>query len=229
MAELKRQTLGDTSGASGHFVFKIRGEKNFVARRPLKKDNPPAPGEVVLARRAKFSLAGKVAGGIYKAGPLKEIWPKPAANNGTRFSAMFKKNYNDLGTYENLGTAWVIPDHGFEIQNAAIALSQKGMTITADELGAVANIDPNIEKYLVAVGIVIMTQPLNSSDEPFKVLSVKSGMQSLDNDQSINIVHEFTSAELSKYKSYTDKKVFLTFLTLTSAGVPVQWTEQFNN
>jgi hypothetical protein len=229
MAELKRQTLGDTSGASGHFVFRIKGEKNYVARRPLKKENPPPPTEAVAARRDKFKLTGKVAHGIYAAGPLKEIWPKPASNKGSRFTAMFKKNYAEIGTVQNLGTVFIVPDHGVLVHNTAIALTQKGMTITADQLGASSGIDPNLEKYLVAVGIVIMRTPTNPADAPFKVLAVKTGMQSMDNDTPINMPFEFNDVDLSQYTAYTDKKVFLTFLTLTTGGIPIHFTDQFNN
>jgi hypothetical protein len=229
MGELKRQTLGDASGAVGHLVFRIKGDQNIIAKRPLKKVNPKLPSAEVLARREKFKLTGMVAGGIYDAGSLKEIWPKPAANKGSRFTVMFKKNYSIIGTVDNLGTVQVIPDHGIIITNAAIALTQKGMTITADELGADAAIDPNLEKFLVAVGVVVMRTPTNPSDAPFKILSVKTGMQSLDNDTPISMNFEFGSLDLSQYSAYTDKKVFLTFLTLTSAGVPVHWTEQFKN
>ena len=229
MGELKRQTLGDASGTVGHLVFRIKGEKNIIAKRPVKKANAALPKADVLARRAKFKLTGMVAGAIYDAGLLKEIWPKPAANKGSRFTEMFKKNYGIIGTVENLGDAQVIPDHGIIISNAAIALTQKGMTITADELGADAGIDPSIEKFLGAVGVVIMTTPLNPNDASFKVLSVKTGLQSLDNDSPISLSFQFGSLDLSQYEAYTEKKVFLTFLTQTAAGVPVHWTEQFKN
>jgi hypothetical protein len=229
MGELKRQTLGDASGAVGHLVFRIKGEKNIIAKRPVKKVNPGVLSETVAALRAKFKLTGTVAGGIYKAGSLKSIWPKPGANKGSRYTEMFKKNYAIIGTVENLGTAQVIPDHGIIISNAAIALTQKGMTITADELGDGSGIDPNLEKYLVASGVVIMKTPTNPSDPAYKVLPITTGQQSLNNDQPISMSFEFGSLDLSQYEAYTDKKVFLTFLTLTSAGVPVHYTEQFKN
>jgi len=229
MGELKRQMLGDASGTVGHLVFRIKGEKNIIAKRPLKKANSVIPKPDVLARRDKFRLTGKVADGIFRAGSLKEIWPKPGANKGTRFTEMFKKNYGSIGTVDNLGDAVVIPDHGITISNAAIALTQKGMTITADELGASAGIDPNVEKFLMAAGVVVMRTPLNPSDASFKVLSIKTGQQSLDNDTPISLSFEFDSLDFTQYTAYTDKKVFLTFLTLTNAGVPVHWTEQFKN
>jgi hypothetical protein len=229
MGELKRQMLGDASGTVGHLVFRIKGEKNIIAKRPLKKASSVILKPGVLERREKFKLTGKVADGIFKAGLLKEIWPKPAANKGSRFTSMFKKNYGSIGSIENLGTAIIIPDHGITIQNAAIALTQSGMTITADEFGPSAGLDPDLEKFLVGVGVVIMTSPINPTDEKFKVLSVKTGLQSLDNDTPISLSFQFDSLSLSQYTAYTEKKVFLTFLTMTAAGVPVHWTEQFKN
>lgn len=229
MGQLKRQTLGEASGAVGHLVFRIKGEKNIIAKRPLKKINPAIPPAEVAARREKFKLSCAVSGGIYKAGSLKEIWPKPAANKGSRFTEMFKKNYAIIGTVADLGSAQVVPDHGIIISNASITLTQKGMTIAADELGEGCGIDPNVEKSLVAVGLVVMRTPTNPNDAAFKVLPVKTGVQSLDNDTPISISFQFDSLDLSQYEAYTDKKVFLTFLTLTQAGVPVHYTEQFRS
>ena len=227
--QLKRQTLGDASGAVGHLVFRIKGERNIIAQRPIKKANPLPPSEKVAAIRAKFKLAGNIAGCLYDAGTLKDLWPKPGVNKGTKYTAMFKKNYSTIGTFENLGVVQVTPDHGIPMTNAAIALTQKGMTITADEFGASAEIDPDLEKFLVAVGVVVMTTPTNPSDPPYKVLTVKTGLQSLDNDQPISMSFQFGGADIAQYEAYTDKKVFLTFLTQTAGGIPVHYTEQFSN
>lgn len=229
MGQLKRQTLGDASGAVGHLVFRIKGDQNIIAQRPVKKINPKPPSEKVLAVREKFTLAGHVAGAIYDAGSLKEIWPVPPVNKGTRYSEIFKKNYLSVGTIDDLGAAQVIPDHGIKVTNALITLNQKGMTITADELGTLSGVDPNVEKFIVGVGVVIMTTPLKPTDPACKILPVKTGLQSLDNDTPISLNFEFGGSEIAQFESYTNKKVFLTFLTQTAAGVPVHYTEQFNN
>jgi hypothetical protein len=229
MGQLKRQTLGEASGAIGHLVFRIKGEKNIIAKRPEKKVNPQPPSDKAAAVRAKFTLAGHVAGGIYKAGTLKDLWPKPGTNKGTKYTEMFKKNYLTIGTIDNLGTAQVVPDHGIIVKNAAIALTQKGMTITADQLGADSGIDPNVEKFLLGVGVVIMRTPTNSADPAYKILTVRTGAQSLDNDAPINMSFEFGGLDIAQYEAYTDKKVFLTFITQTAAGAAVHYTEQFNN
>jgi len=229
MGELKRQTLGEASGAVGHFVFRIKGEKNIIAKRPMKKANPLPPSDKVAAIRDKFRLAGHVAGGLYNAGSLKDLWPKPGTNKGTKYTEMFKKNYLTIGTIDSLGTVQVVPDHGIIVKNAAIALTQKGMTITADQLGTDSGIDPAVEKFLSGVGVVIMRTPTNSSDPSYKVLSVKTGLQALDSDTPINISYEFGGLDIAQYEAYTDKKVFLTFLTSTTAGAAVHYTEQFNN
>jgi hypothetical protein len=226
MAELKRQTLGDATGKVGHVVFKIKGNKNLICKDPVRKAIPTAE---MLARRAKFRLTSQVAKAIYGAGVLKLIWPKPSANKGTRFSEMFKKNYHVNGTPEAIGSAEVIPDHGVTIPNPAVVLTQKGMTITADQFDANANIDPNLEKFLIVEGIVIMTTPTKPDDLPYRVLSISTGKQSLDTDQPINISFEFFGNQLTLFKAYTVKNVYLTFLTLTASGEPVNYTDSFNN
>ncbi len=227
--QLKRQTLGDASGAVGHLVFRIKGERNIIAQRPIKKTNPGPVNEKVAAIRAKFKLAGNVAGGLYKAGSLKDLWPKPGTNKGTKYTEMFKRNHVTIGTIDELGTVQVVPDHGIPISNAAITLTQKGMTISADELGNNSGIDPNVEKFLVGVGVIIMRTPTNPADPEYKILTVKTGLQSLDNDTPISVNFEFGGADITQYSAYTDKKVFLTFLTQTALGVPVHYTEQFKN
>jgi hypothetical protein len=226
MAELKRQVLGDATGKVGHVVFRIKGNKNLICNDPHRTAVPSAD---TLARRARFKLAAQVAKGIYESGLLKNIWPKPGTNKGTRFSEMFKKNYAVIGSPDNFGRAEVTPDHGVKIPNAAIVLTQQGMTITADQFEASAQIDPNIEKFLSAEGIVVMTTPVKDTDLPYRVLSIKTGNQSLDNDQPVNLSFVFGGIDLSTYEAYTTKKVYLTFLTQTAAGEIVHYTEQFNN
>ena len=226
MAELKRQTLGDATGKVGHVVFKIKGNKNLICKDPVRKAIPTVD---MLARRAKFRLTSQIAKAIYSAGVLKLIWPKPGTNRGTRFSEMFKKNYPVNGTPDAIGSAEVIPDHGLIMENPEIVLTQKGMTITADQFEANSNIDPSVEKFIIVEGIVIMTTPTKEGDLPYRVLSMSTGKQSLNTDQPINISFEFFGNQLTLYKAYTEKKVYLTFLTLTSAGVPVNYTDSFNN
>jgi hypothetical protein len=226
MAELKRQTLGDATGKVGHVVFKIKGNKNLICKDPVRAK---LPTEDMLARRAKFKLTCQVAKAIYGAGVLKLIWPKPGTNKGTRFSEMFKKNYPVNGSPDAIGSAEVIPDNGVIMQNPAIVLTQAGMTITADQFASTANIDPNIEKFLIAEGIVILTTPTKDTDLPYRILPISTGRQSLNTDQPINISFEFFGSQASIYKGYTDKKVYLTFLTLNNSGEPVTFTDSFNN
>jgi hypothetical protein len=142
---------------------------------------------------------------------------------------MFKKNYPVNGSPDAIGSAEVIPDHGVTIPNPAVVLTQKGMTITADQFDANANIDPNLEKFLIVEGIVIMTTPTKPDDLPYRVLSISTGKQSLDTDQPINISFEFFGNQLTLFKAYTVKNVYLTFLTLTASGEPVNYTDSFNN
>ena len=226
MAELKRQTLGDATGKVGHVVFRIKGNKNLICKDSVRTAIPTAE---VLARRAKFALTSQICKGIYESGILKNMWPKPGTNKGTRFSEMFKKNYAINGTPDHIGKAAVIPAHGVEVKNALVTLTLEGMTITADQFEASAQIDPNVEKMIMAEGIVIMTTPTVAGDPEYKVLSIKTGQQSLESDQPISLSFAFGGGTLGEYKSYTDKKVFLTFLTLKTTGEAVNYTEQFNN
>jgi len=59
---------------------------------------------------------------------------------------MFKKNYGINGTPDAIGRAEVTPDFGVKVINPAIVLTQKGMTITADQIDPSAQIDFSVEK-----------------------------------------------------------------------------------
>jgi len=229
MGELKRQTLGEASGAVGHLVFRIKGKRNIIAHRPIKKVQPSVLDPEVQARRDKFKLTGKVAAGINETGVLKYVWPQPGENQGSRFNEIFKKNYETIGTIGSIGEAQVVPSFGIGVVNAAITLTATGVTITADSLAADSEIDPNVEKFLVAEGIIILTTPLKSTDPSCVVLSVKTGLQGMDSDQPINMAIVLSATDKAKYTSYTNKKVFLSFLTLTTAGAPIHFTEQIQH
>ena len=62
MGHLSKQVFGEVTGAVGHVVFKNKAGSNYIAMRAEKQKVCTDP--VVLARRAKFALTGKIAQAI---------------------------------------------------------------------------------------------------------------------------------------------------------------------
>jgi hypothetical protein len=227
MGRFKRQTFGQATGTVGQFVFRIKGDENIIARRPLKKVNPPPPPADIAARREKFKLTGTVAKSLNAVEQLKAIWPA-TGKRMSKFNEMFQVNYPNIGTVDNLGEPVIAPGFGFQVKNTLITLTPNGITIGADALG-IDCVDPSVEKYVIAVGIVILRQSTNPLVPKFTVLRIRSGQASVNSDEPISLTCPFGASDLSAFQTYTDKKVFLTLLTLDATGNTVNHSEQFKS
>jgi hypothetical protein len=216
MGRLSKQVFGEVTGAVGQVVFKHHAGNNYIAMRPDRQKVCTNP--VVLARRAKFALAGKIAKAINSIALLRSAWPQLVDKKLSRFNEMFQTNYNLIGSVANVGNISVAPLLGFTLANAHVTNLVSGVQIETDALGVGIGIDTSIEKFLVASGVVLLQGPTVEGLAPTVVLPFKTTQQNLDLINPISITAQFTDTELFQYQSYATKRAFICLITVNDNG-----------
>jgi len=216
MGHLSKQVFGEVTGAVGHVVFKHRAGDNYIAMRPEKQKICTDP--IVLARRAKFALAGKIAKAVNSLALLKSAWPQVADKKLSRFNEIFQANYDLIGSVANIGSISVSPVYGFTLANAQVTDLAGGIQIQTDALGVNIGIDTGIEKFLVAAGVVLLQGPTVEGLPQTLIIPFKTLQQNLDLINPVNLTAQFMGTELFEYESYATKRAFACLITLNDNG-----------
>jgi hypothetical protein len=228
MGQLNNKILGDSSGRVGNIVFRERGDQVYISKRPRKNKNRIV-SDLAKAVREKFGLTVAVCKEINAADLLKSGWTADPANAKSKFNKIFQANYKAIGTVDAPGKPILLPSTGFPIENGVITLTQTGFTVSAEAPGAGSGVNPTLEKDIIGVGVVIMTNPTDVTLPKFKVAKVMTGMQSLDTDAPINLSYAFTGDPLSEFGLYTTKQVSLTLITVDNLGHRINNSVTFKN
>jgi hypothetical protein len=216
MGRLSKQVFGEVTGAVGHVVFKHRAGDNYIAMRAEKQKVCTNP--VVLARRAKFALAAKIAKAINSLALLKSAWPVLVDKKLSQFNEIFQTNYNLIGSVANVGSISVAPVLGFVLANPHVTNQTAGIQIQTDALGVDIGIDTNIEKYLIAAGVVLLQGPTVDGLPQTLVIPFKTTQTQLDLINPVNLTAQFMGTELFEYQSYATKRAFACLITLNDNG-----------
>jgi hypothetical protein len=219
MGHLTKQVFGDVNGAVGHVVFKKRGDSNYIAMRAEKMKATLDP--VVLARRAKFALTGKIAKAINQLPVLKAAWPV-AVGKMSRFNEIFQTNYGLIGSAANIATVSVAPLFGFSLVNPHVSALANSIQLTADALGVKVGIDTGIEKTFVAAGVILLSNPTQEGYPANLVIPFKSIQQNLDLINPIDVTIEIEGTSLDQYAYYSDRKAFGCLVTLDNDGKTIR-------
>lgn len=216
MGHLSKMVFGDVTGAVGHVVFKHRAGSNYIAMRAEKQKVCTNP--VVLARRAKFALAAKIAKAINSLDLLKSAWPVLVDKKLSQFNEIFQTNYNLIGSVANVGSISVAPILGFALANPQVTNQVAGIQVQADALGVDIGIDTGIEKFLTAAGVILLQGPTVEGLPQTLVIPFKTSQQQLDLISPVNLTAQFLGTELFEYESYATKRTFVCLMTLTNEG-----------
>ena len=78
-------------------------------------------------------------------------------------------------------------------------------------------------------GVVLLKNPIEPNLPEYEVVPFKSKKYLLYPLDYMSLNFEFSGPILRKYESYSEKKVFATFITLDELENPVQSSEVFTN
>jgi hypothetical protein len=228
MARLTRQIAGLLSGRIGDIIFKqSTGGRSYSSARPRK--SAKIPSAEVLAHRAQFKTSVVVANAIYKESLLKNLWPVDNVNHISRFQKMVKTNYHMINAADLSGNLSLTPDIGFNLQNASLQVAVGSITLTANALGTQFGVDTEVEKFVTAVGLIILKDPDNPVSKKLDYIPIRTGQADLDSDTPLSLITTLTQEEQDKIARYAVKRVFLSLLTLNSTGSAVRYSAALNS
>ena len=128
-----------------------------------------------------------------------------------------------------LGAIEVVPNTGFDVENAAVTAGLTGIHVACDALGIGPEIDTGIEKYIVAEGIVVLQTPNQANIPALKVITFKTIQHNLDLINAVDLTSTFNAANLKTYNSYTNRKVYGCLLTLDDLGNPIKFSSTLSS
>jgi hypothetical protein len=227
MAILINSLFGGLSGKLGDVVYRKRGGKTIVARRPSARQSPLTEKEI-LGHKI-FGLTGKIAKAINGIELLKYFWHPISAKNQSIYHVIFKKNYAIVRIEDFPSYILLTPSQGFNLINPSLYPGESNLVIECKSLGERSEFDTQVEKYVAVAGIVVMKDPTIENISPYQVMSFKSKKYLFYPNDYLSINLEFTGGQLEIYESYSIKKVFAVFVTMDEEESPVQHSITFTS
>src|ERR1035438_2468514 len=218
MAILINSLFGGLSGKLGDVVYRKKGGKTIVARRPKPRQSPLTEREIIGQKI--FGLTGKIAKTINAIELLKYFWHRIACKNHSSYHLIFKKNYAVVRMEDLPGYIFLTPSQGFELINPAIYPGESNLVIECKALGDHDAFDTQVEKYAAVAGIVVLKDPTIENIPQFEVIAFKSKKYLFYPYDYLSINLELTGDQRAKYKSYSIKKVFAVFVTMDEEERP---------
>ena len=224
MARLRKQVLGQVQGSIAAIVIKYRNGKPYVASRPAKFNTGKDP--VTLFKKNQGRFIGKLAKAIYGIEALKNIWSFSDETKGYTYQQIWARNYHSIKNTDLSGIVTLIPSCGFKTINPSIELgeNEKG-NLTASPLGKKIGINPNIEKKVIATGVVIIKNDNPGSTYEFGFMAINSIPLDLDLISPVEINIEAKPLTKSWINNYSLRKSYIILITLDEFGSPIHCSE----
>lgn len=227
MADLRKKVLGTVSGAVGDILFRAKNGRNYVGTRPLSFT--PGTDEKSVARRKRFGMATRLARPINSIYRLKSLWKAVAPVPLHSYNMIVRANYNSVGPDSISNTIKLVPEIGYSVQFSEFTLNVNRMRVALDGLTSASGINPSVEIYCQLVGIIHLSNPVDTEKEPHVFIPVVSIEQALALNTEIidDIIFQDVISQL--LAMYQDRKAFLTLLTLDTDRNVIHYSNTFFN
>src|ERR1039458_191082 len=171
MAILIEGLFGSLSGKLGDVVYRKKGGKTIVARRPKPRQSPLSEREIIGQKI--FGLTGKIAKTINAIELLKYFWHRIAGKNQSSYHLIFKKNYAVVRMEDLPGYIFLTPSQGFLLINQSppqlhifqpVCQMHHGLPMLCIQLPGL--IHPDTMKGLLNGTLAMVLKKYNSEDPP---------------------------------------------------------------
>ena len=227
MADLRKKVLGTVSGAVGDILFRAKNGRNYVGTRPLSFT--PGTDEKSVARRKRFGMATRLARPINSIYRLKSLWKAVAPVPLHSYNMIVRANYNSVGPDSISNTIKLVPEIGYSVQFSEFTLNVNRMRVALDGLTSASGINPSVEIYCQLVGIIHLSNPVDTEKEPHVFIPVVSIEQALALNIEITDDIIFQDVISQLLAMYQDRKAFLTLLTLDTDRNVIHYSNTFFN
>jgi hypothetical protein len=203
--------MKDLYGVLGESAIVHRGNKVFLRKRPGKSTKPPT--ELAQSKKARFGLAGKIAGKISSINEIKQFWKGDPVKNNTGYNRLFQANHCQFNIEDFSGKIVLSEGYGLEVVNPLIELGETGPVIKCDSFESADAGKEAAAKYIRATGIIVMKNP-GAKDAPeydFMIFMTKEIPKIKEEKFSAEV--KYLGGDFVKFQDYAVKKAFAVFIT----------------
>lgn len=222
MAKLKKNILGQVTGALGEVVFKQFNGENYMATRP--DSFMPGVDPESIARRSRFALAIRLSRAIYQSERLKSIWDPKTPAGVSAFNYIFKRNYPFVSPSGLSDGAMLTPEMGFGVGVTAVNLTSTGLTVDISAIGTNAGINIASEPNIGMTAVLFQSNPTDPLQPAYTYLTLQSPNISTNLNTALSFEAVLSNQETQLFNLYQDQKVFFVLGTLDASGAVVHYS-----
>jgi hypothetical protein len=219
MARIKNQYLGNVSGSLGPVVYKKIGKTHYVALRP--NSFIPGTDPASIFRRDQGAFIGKLSGKIYSIDIIKKLWSPVVQNQSRICQRIWSENYHAANCNDLDKPPKLAPSVNFLINNSSFLFEEKSFSLKIVLPGSDSEIDLSIEKFILAVGVIVLKEPLPPATSPMEIIAFKGQNEILDLNSELNVTINLSTPEDLIYMHYQFRKCYLILITLDKNENPV--------
>jgi len=199
-------------GVLGEVAIVHRGKKVFIRKRPEKSLKPPT--ELALAKKAKFGLAGKIAGKISSIEDIKYFWKPDPDKNHTGYNRLFIANHGQFDIEDFSGRIVMSEGNGLEILNPSIMFGETGLVINCDSFDSVDAAKQVAAKYIRTTGIIVLKNSRAEACPEYELMTFMTDMFPIVKGEKFSARIKYLGSDLVRFQNYIVKKAFGVFITV---------------
>lgn len=211
-------------GVLGDSAIVHRGNKVFIRKRPRKSKNPPT--ELALAKKAKFGLAGKIAGKITSIEDIKHFWKPDRDKNQSGYNRLFQANHGQFNIEDLTGKIVLSEGGGLEVLNPSIEIEYTGVVIECDSFESRDTETREATKKIKAAGIIVLINPIEGEPFPkYQLMTFETETVTIEKGGKFSVRIKYLGGDLVKFQAYGLKKAFGVFVMMDEKYIPIDISE----
>lgn len=223
MAILRDRHLGTIQGSVGDQVFKLRGNKSYIAQLP--HSNGKLPTEKLINIRKKFANVVLFSKAVNSVPAFKAIWDLVTPNEVSPYNGIFKNNYRFITSSDITERALVVPKMGgFDVSTTDVSVDSSSLSVSLDPIGSLSGIDTTIEKYIRLGAVIKCTDRIDLADEPMVLLPLSSDNVILNLINPLTFSVNLLSSQKNIYDAYDTHITYLAFVTIDEENTAVRYS-----
>lgn len=229
MARIINELTGRVRGKVGNLVYRITNGNTSLSALPTNRkiDNSTK----AQLRKNRFKLTVKFTKAINSLLPLKFFWKNHSEETidlkKSAFTKIFKKNYPYTSSGVLSDSIYLVPFFGFEADATSVTVNEHDITSIFSALGSNTGIDLSVESRAKLCAVFYFNSPIDPALSPFYFLSLESESITLNLTNPLTFTIPIVDAESNLIAAYSDKKLFLSIVTLDADNNPVHYSDTF--
>jgi hypothetical protein len=217
------QCLGSITGRVGGLVFRERNGKTIVSKAPKQKQKTFDP--LRKLGENKFGTTGKIASAVNSSPYLNDIWRKTFKSSRNIHNKIFKEIYRQMNGEDFSKSGSIMPEPGMVIKGY-LTPGVPDILVETEAPGVENGIYPEEEKSIMAIGVVILSDPVNTGVPDTMVVKIASEPRGLRVFFPQTFVAKVPASEILRMRSYKKQEYFVHLITLDSNGKAVHYSER---